>query len=894
MKKLKFLALILPVFFAFFIVNNVEAKSACATYKFEERLSQDDSLSNATVSDVTSPRICLSNLDDTGHITDKTTISYTADQPLHETTNLISFKTDNSNKTVKVQCGSTTFLGTFKYCSNNKDGFTLVEDGSQSATNFFGLIGASISKDTNVLNVPIKNLDGTYSKYTYKDQKIDTSDDNVFADMNANGGHSGSPTNPNGDSADNSSNDDQDPEDACYNSGIDSMGWLVCPTIENAKNTIDPIEGLLRIWLQIDPGKVFKTDATDVAWGVFRNIANIFIVILLLFIIFSQVTGYGIDNYGIKKTLPRLIIIAILINLSYVLCRIAVDISNIIGVGITNLFQSIAETIPGDGLAAGMGALVDAILAAIVGTGLVAGTAITIVSTIAGGGGVLIVISLLISIMVALVAIVMFFVMLAVRMILVIFLTIISPLAIACYLLPNTQGLTKKWFNIFKALLVVFPICGALYGASLLIRAIILGGGDVDFFWAMIGVAAPFLPFFALPSLLKEALAGIAAISGALTALGNGVRRGLTSGNQAIQNTDRYKAQEARNRGRRAQKALEHIDKGYKIPGTNRYIGGKDKIGTRIPFGAKNRREDADFRREQYRQEADKYVTQKNVNEIATDAQPLDEAVARQRAESAFDAQEIKNYTDQYTGFSWNDLNNELNGYTDASGNHHAGLAEQLSANPDDHNVQRRFRAAMSVADGMGMTDEMLNALGSTQLNRDNNAQLLGQLAKSKNKAISTYAKQLSKTGNTSSLDQFVQDGGLQAALNEEGSNALVGVDDKTLKYINTQNPHAVSGEMLMKAATNSTTNGKQLNALNQLIAAQGAMNYQLNAKDMANLDESTAQTLVNHGNENVIKHTWRALQVDNDANRQVLNGMNVQTKRYLANKFGTTPPSTT
>ena len=73
---------------------------------------------------------------------------------------------------------------------------------------------------------------------------------------------------------------------------------------------------------------MFTTDSVSAqnvpyeGWNTFRDIANVIFVILLMVVIFSQLTGVGIDNYGIKKILPKLIIAAILINLSYLICLI--------------------------------------------------------------------------------------------------------------------------------------------------------------------------------------------------------------------------------------------------------------------------------------------------------------------------------------------------------------------------------------------------------------------------------------------------------------------------------------------------------------------------------------------------------------------------------------------
>lgn len=374
----------------------------------------------------------------------------------------------------------------------------------------------------------------------------------------------------------NSSNGEDDP---CYNAGVEGMSWILCPTIDNTANAVDGIESVLRGWLQIDTNQIFRSQTYD-AWNVFRNIANALIIIVLLMIIFSQLTGVGIDNYGIKKMLPRLVIMAILINLSYIVCELAVDLSNILGVGLNNMFESIGTAIRGGNGAAAetVATIVDALLATLAGAGAAASAVITIVG-IAEGGGVMLIISLVLVLLVALVAVLMFFVMLGARMVIVIMFTVIAPVAFACYILPNTQNLFKKWWKVFQAALVIFPICGALYGMSFVIKAIIFGGGDVDFMMALIAVCVPFLPFLLLPTLLRGALAGLGALGGTLTMMGNGLRKGLSSGNTALKNTDRYKNALERNAENRTRfrAGLNRQGKEIEMGRFGRFVRGGDR-----------------------------------------------------------------------------------------------------------------------------------------------------------------------------------------------------------------------------------------------------------------------------------------------------------------------------
>ena len=68
---------------------------------------------------------------------------------------------------------------------------------------------------------------------------------------------------------------------------------------------------------------------------------------MFLFIIYSEATGNGfgaMNNYSIKKTLPRLIMFAALVNLSCWICAAAVEVSNIVGSGMYNLFAGSGQS----------------------------------------------------------------------------------------------------------------------------------------------------------------------------------------------------------------------------------------------------------------------------------------------------------------------------------------------------------------------------------------------------------------------------------------------------------------------------------------------------------------------------------------------------------------------
>jgi hypothetical protein len=169
--------------------------------------------------------------------------------------------------------------------------------------------------------------------------------------------------------------------------------------------------------------------------------ANIGFIIFFIFVIFSQLTGVGIDNYGIKKVLPKLIVGAILINLSYVICQLCVDLSNILGYGIKSIFEGLSPSI--DSITVSQeGASGTCNTHSVAGTfilliGIIA--AITAAAILALGPHILVPVFLgLISIIIA---IIFCFILLAVRKAFAVLLVIISPLAFMCYILPNTKSL---------------------------------------------------------------------------------------------------------------------------------------------------------------------------------------------------------------------------------------------------------------------------------------------------------------------------------------------------------------------------------------------------------------------------------------------------------------------
>ncbi len=68
--------------------------------------------------------------------------------------------------------------------------------------------------------------------------------------------------------------------------------------------------------------------AVNVGWGVVRDISNIFLIFILVWIAISTILGLG--SFTMQKTLPPLIMVAIFINFSLFATKLIIDSSNIV------------------------------------------------------------------------------------------------------------------------------------------------------------------------------------------------------------------------------------------------------------------------------------------------------------------------------------------------------------------------------------------------------------------------------------------------------------------------------------------------------------------------------------------------------------------------------------
>lgn len=301
------------------------------------------------------------------------------------------------------------------------------------------------------------------------------------------------------------------------------LGWIICPVTNTLANAMDWAFQLLTGFLEVRPIELDTNNGLYRAWSYMRTFANVAFVIAFIIIIYSQITSIGISNYGLKKLLPRLIVAAVLVNLSYIICALAIDISNILGHGVQHVFIQMRNGIVGgEGNSWELASFESITSFVLAGGGALAAGGIALASTWAtygiGGALVLLVPTLVGGILAVLVALLI----LAARQALITILTVIAPLAFVANLLPNTEDWFKRWQKLFMTMLIFFPAFSVVFGGSQFASAVIIQNAkDVNV--TILAMAVQVAPLVLTPFLLKFS----GSLLGRIAGLVNDPNRGI-------------------------------------------------------------------------------------------------------------------------------------------------------------------------------------------------------------------------------------------------------------------------------------------------------------------------------------------------------------------------------
>jgi hypothetical protein len=149
------------------------------------------------------------------------------------------------------------------------------------------------------------------------------------------------------------SNTSSDTTGSCESGFVHAFSWIVCPSLSLIDGIINAAYGQVENQLCFNTGPTSSTggvvcDTTDslgdgvkTSWNIFKNIASALLVIVMLVMVISQAVGGGpFDAYTVRKMLPKLVAAVIIMQLSYVLLRYAIDLSNDAGKAIGQLIMA--------------------------------------------------------------------------------------------------------------------------------------------------------------------------------------------------------------------------------------------------------------------------------------------------------------------------------------------------------------------------------------------------------------------------------------------------------------------------------------------------------------------------------------------------------------------------
>jgi hypothetical protein len=249
---------------------------------------------------------------------------------------------------------------------------------------------------------------------------------------------------------------------------LEQIGWLACPIVRSVAKIADSAWTFVtNDFLVVDVQFFDDSSTASTVWGAMRNIANVLFVMAFLVVVYSLLTSTGINNYDLKRLVPRLLVAAILVNISFYVCQLMVDVATVAGATILDLIKGIL----GEGTVTGMPMdqaredvqVLGEITAATLANNEVAWILLAPIVAVVFSAAILCSVILVILIL---------------RKVLVVALILVSPLAFVAYLLPNTEQYFSKWLKLFTHLLLIFPIVSILLGTGQIVSAAIIKAED--------------------------------------------------------------------------------------------------------------------------------------------------------------------------------------------------------------------------------------------------------------------------------------------------------------------------------------------------------------------------------------------------------------------------------
>lgn len=241
------------------------------------------------------------------------------------------------------------------------------------------------------------------------------------------------------------------------------LSWLVCPVVNFVNDFIGKLVGYVLDLLKTEPLVLgtARGDGLYTAWSQFRTIANILLVPLFLISIYAMIFSAN-NRYTVTRILPRLVVATLLMQFSFHIAGIIIDIGNVLGAGIASIFNTINGPLESSQISHVpqhlIGSSLDNAVGAAVGTGLFLALGWFFIATALP--------PLLIIAFAFMVGIILTFVILALRQLAIVVLVVLAPLAFALGVLPSTEKWMREWFDNLIKLVLVYPIIVLFFSAA--------------------------------------------------------------------------------------------------------------------------------------------------------------------------------------------------------------------------------------------------------------------------------------------------------------------------------------------------------------------------------------------------------------------------------------------
>lgn len=218
------------------------------------------------------------------------------------------------------------------------------------------------------------------------------------------------------------------------------IAWILLPVIWLLGKLVSLFLSILIAIAQYND--FIKSAAVTYGWTIVRDFANMFFVLILLVIAFATILR--VESYNLKTWLPKLVIMAILINFSKLICGVIIDFAQVIML----TFIGAVKEITG-------GTMIE-----LLGVSKILEFNESQVERIEVSGWTILssVILGVIMMIVAVVVIVVMLMMIIVRMVMIWIYIVLSPLAYLLASFPQGKKYSERWWSDFSKNVIVGPI----------------------------------------------------------------------------------------------------------------------------------------------------------------------------------------------------------------------------------------------------------------------------------------------------------------------------------------------------------------------------------------------------------------------------------------------------